>query len=174
MANNNKCAVPWGNIFAHQGEYIDPLYVAPGVKIREPSKMTVGDASSLCNFWRRRQSKSEPALRFKKVDEVHVRVPFGTKKRALDWKEMPWMDLEDGESFQSNESDLEAAACSKKSKGKGRYVKMNPRNYFSCLNSPLGRMGWIIFVGRSMLQHHQLHHRHHHQRSPQARIGGRR
>jgi hypothetical protein len=120
MTNNNRCAVPWGNIFAHQREYIDSVYVAPGVNIREPSRMTVGNALLLCNFWRLRQSKGEPALLFKKVDDVHLRVPYGKKRKALDWREMPWMDLEDGESFRMSGSESDAAAGSKKSKGKGR------------------------------------------------------
>ena len=120
MTNNSKCAVPWGNIFSHQNDYIDPVYLPLGVKIREPSKMAVGDVLALYNHWRRRQNKGEPVLRFKKVDRVHVRVPFGKKTKTLDWKEMPWMDLEDGESFRSSGSEGEAARSSKKSKGKGR------------------------------------------------------
>jgi hypothetical protein len=108
--------VPWGNIFSKQGEYIDADYVAPGVKIREPSKMTVGDVTSLYNHWKRRKSKGELEFRFKKVNQVHIRVPLGRKRKELDWSEMPWM----GEDDEESESDGEVAVRSKKSKGKGR------------------------------------------------------
>lgn len=112
-------AVPWGAITADPNKYLEDTQVAVGVVIREPSKMSAVEVRSLYNFWLKRQTKGVVVFRFKSVDPTHVRVPYGSRKKDLDWEGMSWMINSDGEEFEFSEAER-AAIAGKKWKGKAR------------------------------------------------------
>ncbi|KAF8835201.1 hypothetical protein BDN67DRAFT_984782 [Paxillus ammoniavirescens] len=52
-------AVPWGEVSKDQDEYIVPLYLPPGFKVTDPSKMHKREAITLLEFWRGHQDKDK-------------------------------------------------------------------------------------------------------------------
>jgi hypothetical protein len=117
--NNDGVAVPWGAIAADPNKYLEASQVAVGVNIREPSKMSAVEVRSIYEFWLKRQKKKMEVFRFKSVDPTHVRVPYGKRKRNLNWENMSWMDVSDGEDFDLSETER-AERNSGNRKGKGR------------------------------------------------------
>ncbi|KAF8833782.1 hypothetical protein BDN67DRAFT_1017188 [Paxillus ammoniavirescens] len=57
-----NAVVPWGEVSKDQDEYIAPLYLPPGFKVTDLSKMHKREAITLLEFWRGRQDKDKRSV----------------------------------------------------------------------------------------------------------------
>jgi hypothetical protein len=80
-ANNTKVSVPWLLIASDPGKFLDPIYLPPGVELREISKMKSDQLQACYAHWYKRQEHGDPSFIFKHVDPSDVRTPGRKRKQ---------------------------------------------------------------------------------------------
>ncbi|KAG1751480.1 uncharacterized protein EDB91DRAFT_1078257 [Suillus paluster] len=58
----NKAVVPWSAIVESEDDFISPMYLLRGIRLKESSKLQNSDATALLNFWYAHQQTDEDLM----------------------------------------------------------------------------------------------------------------